>query len=80
PYYYAIKGKRKDGFTYVLYINGGHPPFTFFDHAFSLCSYVLQTGYSLLSPWIVLKNVRSGWLRIQPRLQQIARGTTAVFS
>jgi hypothetical protein len=28
PYYYAIKGKRKDGFTYVLYINGGHPPWS----------------------------------------------------
>nr|CAD7394421.1 unnamed protein product [Timema cristinae] len=26
PYYYSIKGKCKDGFTYVLYINGGHPP------------------------------------------------------
>ena len=26
PYYYLIKGRCKDGFTYVLYINGGHPP------------------------------------------------------
>lgn len=26
PYYYSINGKCKDGFTYVLYINGGHPP------------------------------------------------------
>lgn len=26
PYYYAIKGRCKDGFTYVLYINGGYPP------------------------------------------------------
>ncbi|KAK7592907.1 hypothetical protein V9T40_007659 [Parthenolecanium corni] len=25
PYYYFIKGKCKDGFTYVSYINGGHP-------------------------------------------------------
>ncbi|XP_014206447.1 N-alpha-acetyltransferase 60 [Copidosoma floridanum] len=26
PYYYYIKGKCKDGFTYVLYVNGGHAP------------------------------------------------------
>lgn len=26
PYYYSIRGRCKDGFTYVLYINGGHPP------------------------------------------------------
>ncbi|KAF2881709.1 hypothetical protein ILUMI_24468 [Ignelater luminosus] len=26
PYYYSINGRCKDGFTYVLYINGGHPP------------------------------------------------------
>lgn len=28
PYYYNIRGKGKDGFTYVNYINGGHPPWT----------------------------------------------------
>lgn len=28
PYYYSIRGLLKDGFTYVLYINGGHPPWT----------------------------------------------------
>ena len=28
PYYYNIKGKCKDGFSYVLYINGGHPPWS----------------------------------------------------
>nr|CAG4643441.1 EOG090X0BM0 [Ilyocryptus agilis] len=26
PYYYSVDGKCKDGFTYVLYVNGGHPP------------------------------------------------------
>jgi N-alpha-acetyltransferase 60 len=29
PYYYSIGGKCKDGFTYVAYLNGGHPPWTF---------------------------------------------------
>ncbi|KAJ8951262.1 hypothetical protein NQ318_008165, partial [Aromia moschata] len=28
PYYYSIRGKCKDGFMYVLYINGGHSPWT----------------------------------------------------
>nr|XP_048297440.1 N-alpha-acetyltransferase 60-like [Myodes glareolus] len=28
PYYYSIRGVLKDGFTYVLYINGGHRPWT----------------------------------------------------
>ncbi|XP_069967329.1 N-alpha-acetyltransferase 60 isoform X5 [Bactrocera oleae] len=32
PYYYNIRGKGKDGFTYVTYINGGHQPWTLLDH------------------------------------------------
>ena len=28
PYYYAIRGQPKDGLSYVLYINGGQPPWT----------------------------------------------------
>ncbi|XP_061405554.1 N-alpha-acetyltransferase 60 isoform X2 [Lethenteron reissneri] len=28
PCYYSIRGVLKDGFTYVLYLNGGHPPWT----------------------------------------------------
>lgn len=24
PYYYSIGGRARDGFTYVLYLNGGH--------------------------------------------------------
>lgn len=31
PYYYSIRGKCKDGFTYVLYINGGHAPWGIWD-------------------------------------------------
>ena len=28
PYYYAIEGSSRDGYCYVLYINGGEPPWT----------------------------------------------------
>ena len=28
PYYYSIQGQPCDGFCYVLYINGGQPPWT----------------------------------------------------
>ncbi|XP_077264465.1 N-alpha-acetyltransferase 60 [Temnothorax americanus] len=31
PYYYSIRGKCKDGFTYVLYVNGGHAPWGIWD-------------------------------------------------
>ena len=32
PYYYSIKGKRRDGYTYVLYLNGGHPTWGALDY------------------------------------------------
>jgi hypothetical protein len=28
PYYYSIQGSPRDGYCYVLYINGGAPPWT----------------------------------------------------
>jgi len=28
PLYYSIQGKLKDGYSYVLYLNGGHPPWS----------------------------------------------------
>ncbi|XP_043284337.1 N-alpha-acetyltransferase 60 [Venturia canescens] len=31
PYYYNIDGQCEDGFTYVLYINEGHPPWGIWD-------------------------------------------------
>ncbi|XP_074647467.1 N-alpha-acetyltransferase 60-like [Tubulanus polymorphus] len=31
PYYYSIKGQPRDGYTYVLYINGGQPPWSLLD-------------------------------------------------
>ncbi|XP_031556257.1 N-alpha-acetyltransferase 60-like [Actinia tenebrosa] len=31
PMYYAINGAHRDGYLYVLYVNGGTPPWTFSD-------------------------------------------------
>uniref|UniRef100_UPI00358E0A8A N-alpha-acetyltransferase 60 n=1 Tax=Myxine glutinosa TaxID=7769 RepID=UPI00358E0A8A len=42
PYYYSIRGVLQDGFTYVLYLNGGHAPWTFMD-------YVQYVGAALAS-------------------------------
>lgn len=28
PYYYSIQGKPRDGYSYVLYVNGGKPPWS----------------------------------------------------
>ncbi|KAL1423412.1 hypothetical protein MTO96_021167 [Rhipicephalus appendiculatus] len=28
PLYYSVRGTPRDGYSYVLYINGGHPPWT----------------------------------------------------
>ncbi|XP_017778050.1 PREDICTED: N-alpha-acetyltransferase 60 [Nicrophorus vespilloides] len=51
PYYYSIKGRCKDGFTYVLYINGGHPPWTFVDYVKFVCKTVVRGGG--IFPWIL---------------------------
>lgn len=42
PYYYAIQGKARDGFSYVLYINGGQPPWTLIDYLSHLSSHLSQ--------------------------------------
>uniref|UniRef100_K7GGW7 N-alpha-acetyltransferase 60 n=1 Tax=Pelodiscus sinensis TaxID=13735 RepID=K7GGW7_PELSI len=46
PYYYSIRGVLKDGFTYVLYINGGHPPWTIL---LRLTDYLQHIGSTLAS-------------------------------
>ena len=81
PYYYAIKGKRKDGFTYVLYVNGGHPPWSLLDYMSHCCGIVCST----LNPWYLarfaLRKLNLAWFNALPRFRQIAQSSTAaVFS
>jgi len=77
PYYYAIKGKRKDGYTHVLYLNGGHPTWGILD-------YVKLAGLTLcsFSPHRVLVRMCSklNWLGALPKLRRIAHSSQALFS
>ena len=73
-------GRRRDGFTYVLYLNGGHPPWRLLDYMSHCC----QICLSVLNPWSLTKaafrKVNLAWFNAMPRIRQIAHGTTAVFS
>ncbi|GJQ84267.1 hypothetical protein Trydic_g2931 [Trypoxylus dichotomus] len=69
PYYYAIKGRCKDGFTYVLYINGGYPPRNLYDYIKYMCIAVFRGGG--LFPWII-GNISKAidWIWKSPRHPQ----------
>ncbi|XP_019871357.1 N-alpha-acetyltransferase 60 isoform X1 [Aethina tumida] len=69
PYYYSIKGKCKDGFMYVLYINGGHPPWTIYDYIKFMCGRVVK-GAGLF-PWVLLNvNKAIQWIWKRKSSQQ----------
>lgn len=50
PYYYSIKGRCKDGFTYVYYINEGHPPWGLYDYVKYWANAAFRGGG--LYPWL----------------------------
>ncbi|XP_050292736.1 N-alpha-acetyltransferase 60 [Anthonomus grandis grandis] len=60
PYYYSIKGKCKDGFMYVLYINDGQPPWSLYDYIKFMCGRVIKgAGFF---PWVLFNvNKALGW-------------------
>ena len=64
PYYYAIKGKRKDGYTHVLYLNGGHPTWGMLDYVklagMALCS-LSPHRYNPTPPPVEVTSALSGW-------------------
>ena len=43
PYYYSIQGSPRDGYAYVLYINGGEPPWTILDYVKYISSSVINS-------------------------------------
>jgi len=88
PQYYLIQGRRKDGFTYVLYLNGGHPAWSVADYLGNCASTVLWS-IAMLNPWFITKTLvrkvmsqNNGiFVPAWRRLRQLAHSTAAaVFS
>lgn len=53
PLYYSVHGIAKDGFSYALYINGGHPPWTILDYIRHCGQLALQTKLCSLPKHLV---------------------------
>jgi len=53
PYYYLIKGTPKDGLSYVLYINGGQPPWSFHDYFKYIAGYLVYLKPCMIANWIM---------------------------
>lgn len=55
PLYYSIEGSSRDGYSYVLYINNGRPPFNPFSSLRSISCFSINLLLSLFLPiytWI----------------------------
>lgn len=80
PQYYNIKGRRKDGFTYVQYLNGGHPPWNVVDYVVHWCSAALV----VLNPWSVartaIRKLNVAWVHALPRVRRLAHSSVAFSS
>ncbi|XP_052263747.1 N-alpha-acetyltransferase 60-like [Dreissena polymorpha] len=63
PYYYSIQGKPRDGYSYVLYINGGKPPWSLFDYV-SHCGSLLGKLHPCALPQQIMRSVRRCFCRI----------------
>uniref|UniRef100_A0A1B6GW07 N-alpha-acetyltransferase 60 n=2 Tax=Proconiini TaxID=565685 RepID=A0A1B6GW07_9HEMI len=77
PYYYSINGKSKDGFTYVLYINGGHSPWGIYDYVKYGCGLLYQLD---LCAWVTAR-LRGALAWIWPGMRRIVvENTTALIT
>lgn len=59
PYYYSIQGKPRDGYLYVLYINGGKPPWSTLDYIMNMGEILMKLQPCAL-PRQIIRSVR-GW-------------------
>ncbi|XP_075224379.1 N-alpha-acetyltransferase 60 isoform X1 [Lycorma delicatula] len=75
PYYYSIKGRCKDGFTYVLYINGGHPPWGVYDYVKHCCGLVYKLD---IFSWLYGR-IRAAVHWLWPGVRRIVIENTTAF-
>ncbi|XP_050544739.1 N-alpha-acetyltransferase 60 isoform X2 [Daktulosphaira vitifoliae] len=75
PYYYMINGINKDGFAYVLYINGGHQQWMIFD----VLKYIYTTICELRVVKWTMNKARKATRRFWPRLRRIASQNTSTI-
>ncbi|XP_026821652.1 N-alpha-acetyltransferase 60 [Rhopalosiphum maidis] len=75
PYYYMINGINKDGFAYVLYINGGHQQWMIFDVLRYIYTTVCELG---VVRWTISK-ARKAARRFWPRIRRIASQNTSTI-
>jgi len=78
-FYYFINGTAKDGFSYVLYLNGGHPPWAFLDYVRQLIGKMVYLEPCAI-PKRLLRGVTAIIRRILPGMGRIAQSAAAIFS
>jgi len=66
PYYYSINGSPQDGYSYVLYINGGQPPWSIVDYVKHFGNILVKLQPCAL-PQRVLQTATGWWRRISRR-------------
>jgi len=86
PFYYAIQGRRRDGYTAVLYLNGGHATWGALDYVKLAATVLCRAPAALctLSPRRALaalcRRCNLAWLAAAPRLRRVAHTSQAFFS
>lgn len=79
PYYYSIKGKRRDGYTYVLYLNGGHPTWGALDYI-RTCAAIFCSLSPHRAIGYIWRKVQVAWLAAVPKVRSIAHSSANLLS
>lgn len=77
PHYYCIKGENLDGYSFALYINGGHPPFTLSEFLTSWWKYLTETNpcrlLGILKEFMIRKLLANDYYQRTSSYKQISR-------
>jgi len=80
PLYYSIQGKLKDGFSYVLYLNGGRPPWSFRSSLRSSATALASLRPCALSSRLFLRVNRLLWCFVAAIFVGIKKTATISFA